>query len=53
MVYSQVFKETALKNVIYTDLDSAVKKYPELVQKYLGKLIYSKEHKFAALNAAV
>ena len=53
MVYSQVFKETSLKNVIYTDLDSAVKKYPELVQKYLGKLIYSKEHKFAALNAAV
>lgn len=53
MVYGQIFKEVEKKNVILTDLDTAVKKYPELVQKYLGKLIYSNEHKFAALNSAV
>ncbi len=53
MVYSQIFEETKKKNVILTDLDSAVKQYPELVQKYLGKLVYSNEHKFSALNSAV
>ncbi|MBR4486594.1 hypothetical protein IKS57_04545 [bacterium] len=53
MVYSQIFKEIEKKNVILTDLDTAVKKYPELVKKYLRKLIYSTEHKFAALNSAV
>lgn len=53
MVYSQVFKETKNKNVILTDLDTAIKQYPELVKKYLGKLINSSEHKFAALNGAV
>lgn len=39
--------------VIFTDTDTAIKKYPELVKKYLGKLVPTNDNKFSALNSAV
>jgi Fe-S cluster assembly protein SufB len=39
--------------VIFIDTDTAVKKYPELVRKYLGKLVPVNDNKFSALNSAV
>jgi Fe-S cluster assembly protein SufD len=47
-----VNKETA-KGVIFTDLLSAEKQYPELLSKILGKIIKPGENKFAALAAAL
>ncbi|MEM4088696.1 MAG: Fe-S cluster assembly protein SufB [Candidatus Micrarchaeaceae archaeon] len=53
VVYSHVRKELESKGIIFTDTDSAVKKYPELVKKYFGTVIPPSDNKFAALNTAV
>jgi Fe-S cluster assembly protein SufD len=44
--------ELSSKGVIFTDLQSAEKNYPELLVKVLGKAVSSKEGKFAALAGA-
>ncbi len=41
------------KGVIFTDLLSAEKQYPELLSKVLGKIIRAEENKFTALPAAL
>ncbi|MBR9680763.1 MAG: Fe-S cluster assembly protein SufB [Candidatus Altiarchaeota archaeon] len=55
---SEVIFEKAKKGldklgVIYMSMDEAVKKHPNLVKKYFGKLIPPTDNKFAALNTAV
>ncbi len=45
-------EELSSKGVIFTDLQSAEQKYPELLSKVLGKAVQSGEGKFAALAAA-
>jgi Fe-S cluster assembly protein SufB len=52
-VYHSLEKELADQGVIFTDLDIAVQKYPELVKKYFMKCVPSNDHKFAALHGAV
>lgn len=52
VVYESVQKELESKGVIFCDMDTAVKKHPELVQKYFGKLIPPNDNMFAALNSA-
>jgi len=48
------FKETLEKaGVIFCPISEAVKKYPELVQKYLGSVVPPTDNFFAALNSAV
>jgi len=39
--------------VIFTDMDSALRDYPDLVKEYFGTIIPSSDNKFAALNSAV
>jgi Fe-S cluster assembly protein SufB len=39
--------------VLFCDMDTAVREYPELVRKYFGKVIPPNDNKFAALNSAV
>jgi len=39
--------------VLFSDMDTAVREYPEIVQKYLGTVIPPGDNKFAALNSAV
>ncbi len=41
------------KGVIFTDTDTAVREYPEIMKKYFGTLIPPGDNKFAALNTAV
>ncbi len=53
VVYGHVKKELEKQGVIFTDTDSAVKKYPELMRKYFGTVIPPTDNKFAALNTAV
>ena len=53
VVYSKVNKDLEKLGVIFTDTDTAVKKYPELMKKYFGTVIPPTDNKFAALNSAV
>ena len=39
--------------VLFCDMDTAVRDYPELVQEYFGTVIPPNDNKFAALNSSV
>ena len=50
--YHNLKKEWAEKGVIFEDCDTALKKYPELFQKYfMTQCVPIADHKFAALHA--
>jgi Fe-S cluster assembly protein SufB len=53
VIYHSMLKELEKKKVIFTSIEMAMKKYPELVKKYFGKIVNAGENKFAALNGAV
>ena len=53
VIYHNMLKELEEKNVIFTSIDEAIKKYPDLVKKYFGKLVSNHDNKFAALNSCV
>ena len=53
VIYHSMLKELKDKNVIFTSIDDAIKRYPDLVKKYFGKIVSNSENKFAALNGAV
>ena len=53
VIYHNMIKELEEKNVIFLDTDSALKKHPDLFQKYFNKLVKYNENKFTALNGAV
>lgn len=53
VIYHNMIKELEEKNVIFTSIEVAMKKYPDLVKKYFGKIVSNKENKFSALNGAV
>ena len=53
VVYHSIRKDLESKGVIFTDMDSALRDYPDLVKEYFGTIIPSGDNKFAALNSAV
>lgn len=53
VIYHNMLKELEEKHVIFTSIEVAMKKYPEIVNKYFGKIVNMNENKFTALNAAV
>ncbi len=53
VVYGKIKKEMEEQGIIFTDMDSAVREYPELVRRYFGTVISPGDNKFAALNTAV
>jgi Fe-S cluster assembly protein SufB len=52
-VYHNIRKDLEEKGVIFLDMDSALREYPEIVREYFGTVIPSADNKFAALNTAV
>ena len=52
VIYHNMLKELSNKNVIFTSIEDAWKKYPELVKKYFSKIVKPEENKFTALNGA-
>ena len=52
-VYHSIKKELEDIGVIFLDMDSGLKQYPDLIKKYFGTVIPSADNKFAALNSAV
>ena len=53
VIYHNMIKELVSKKVIFTSIEQAMKKYPDLVKKYFGTIVKNDENKFAALNGAV
>ncbi len=53
VVYHSIKEDLQKKGVIYTDMETAVKKYPDIVKKYFMKCVPINDHKFVALHAAV
>jgi Fe-S cluster assembly protein SufB len=53
VVYHSTSKALDEQGVLFCDMDTAVKKYPEIVQKYFATVIPPGDNKFAALNSAV
>lgn len=53
VIYHNMIEELEKKKVIFTSIEDAIKRYPDLVKKYFGKIVSFTENKFAALNAAV
>ena len=53
VIYHSMLKEIEEKKVIFTSIEDAMKKYPDLVKKHFGKIVKNNENKFAALNGAV
>jgi len=48
------FKETlAEKGIIFMSISEAIKEHPELVKKYMGTVVPTKDNFYAALNSAV
>jgi len=53
VIYHNMIEELIEKNVIFTSIEMAMKKYPDLVKKYFSKIVSNADNKFAALNSAV
>ena len=53
MIYHNMINELEEKHVLFTSIDEAIKKYPDLVKKYFGTIVKSTDNKFAALNGCV
>ena len=53
VVYHSLEKELEEQGVLFLDMDVAVEKHPELVEKYFMKCVPANDHKFAALHGAV
>ena len=53
VVYHSMKKELLEQGVIYTDMESAVRDYPEIVKEHFMKCVPMSNHKFVALHAAV
>ena len=53
VVYHRNLNELESLGVIFTDTDTALKKYPELFKEYFSKIVPPSDNKYAALNSAV
>ena len=53
VIYHHMIEQLKEKNVIFCDTDTALKKYPDLFEKYFNKLVKYDENKYTALNSAV
>lgn len=53
VIYQSLHESLKKQGVIFTDMDTALREYPEIVLQYFGTLIPSHDNKFAALNTSV
>lgn len=53
VVYHSIKENLLKQGVIYTDIDSAIREYPDLVKEYFTKCVPLSEHKFITLHYAV
>ncbi|CVH77871.1 FeS cluster assembly protein SufB [Clostridiales bacterium CHKCI006] len=53
VVYHNMLEEVREKGVIFLDIDSGLREYPEIFKKYFDTVIPYNDNKFSALNGAV
>lgn len=53
VVYHNMLEEVKEKGVIFLDIDSGLREYPEIFKKYFDTVIPYHDNKFSALNGAV
>ncbi|TJX15334.1 Fe-S cluster assembly protein SufB [Tissierella creatinini] len=53
VVYHNIRQELVDQGVIYTDMETALRDYEDIVKEYFMKLVPPTDHKFAALHGAV
>ncbi len=53
VVYKSINESLRRQGVVFLDMDSALREYPELVKQYFGTIIPPYDNKFAALNSCV
>ncbi len=53
VVYHRMQEGLEKKGVLFSDMDTALRKYPEIVKKYFATVIPMGDNKLAALNSAV
>ncbi|MGM0436150.1 MAG: Fe-S cluster assembly protein SufB [Bacillota bacterium] len=53
VVYHSTLEELEKKGVIFTDTDTALREYPELLKEYLAQAVPNDDNRYAALNSAV
>jgi Fe-S cluster assembly protein SufB len=53
VVYHKNRDELAEQGVLFADMDTALREWPDLVKPYFGSIIPPNDNKFAALNSAV
>lgn len=53
IVYHSLQKKWKDMGVIFCDMDTALREYPEIVKEYFGTVVPAGDNKFAALNSAV
>lgn len=52
VIYKSINEKLAKLGVIFLDMDSGLREYPDLVKEYFGTVIPPNDNKFAALNTA-
>src|SRR5438045_8132821 len=52
-VYHKVREDLEKLGVIFTDMDTALRLYPDIIKEHFGSVIPYSDNKFAALNTAV
>ena len=53
LVFRRNREDLERQGVIFTDMDAALREYPELVKQYFGTIIPMNDNKFSALNTSV
>ena len=52
-VYHKVREDLEKLGVIFTDMDTALREYPDIIKEHFGTVIPPSDNKFASLNSAV
>ena len=53
VVYHRNREDLEAQGILFCDMDTALREYPDLVKQYFGTVIPPGDNKFAALNSAV
>ncbi len=53
VVYKSINQMLEKKGVVFLDMDSGLREYPDLVKEYFGSVVPARDNKFSALNSAV
>jgi Fe-S cluster assembly protein SufB len=53
VVYHSIQEDLTKQGVIFLDMDSGLREYPEMVKEYFATVIPAADNKFSALNSAV